>query len=142
MKTKFYIAAPAPNQKQAVEFAENLLRMLGEGFACTSRWLYASEVGYDNTGETEEELTNRLRDAAIMDLADVRKADFLICCTTFGGRSSGGMHVESGYAFALGKPVVVYGHRECFLHWHPNVLVAYTIREVAAWIIGFKACRS
>ena len=49
-------------------------------------------------------------------------------------RYPGGKFVEAGIAMGLGKPVVVLGHRENMLLWHPDVHAVETIDRLVEYL--------
>lgn len=64
---------------------------------------------------------------ALLDLADIDHADLLIAFTAasvMSSGTSGGRHVETGYALGHGIPVVVVGEPENVFHHHPEVHIA------------------
>lgn len=117
---KFYLAASAVAQQEMRLYRKELEK---RGHKVTSRWLdtdlmtkeqiaIASEFVVGNHGET--------------DLADIRIADALLMFTHWQS-TTGGQHVEFGYALGLGKPIVLIGdyfnvfQPQCILHyvtWH------------------------
>lgn len=93
-----------------------LARVAGElrklGIGVTSRWLDGDHDQVDDAI------------AALEDLADIRAADVVISWTegdAVPGRARGGRHVEFGLAYALGKRLIVVGHRENVFHSLPRV---------------------
>jgi nucleoside 2-deoxyribosyltransferase len=109
---RVYLAAPFPLRYLINSLAGELRRA---GVEVVSRWHdpasghgkgytgdYAQYADADRAGMNQE---------AMDDLADIRLADTVICFTqppktTY---TSGGRHVELGYALALGKIVFVVG---------------------------------
>ena len=58
------------------------------------------------------------RDAAERNLKDIDACDVFIVLTT-GTPARGGRHFETGYAFALGKPIMVVGPVEHAFQYLP-----------------------
>jgi prepilin-type N-terminal cleavage/methylation domain-containing protein len=91
------------------------------GHTVTSRWLDTSWSEADASGSSAAPAEYRA-EFAIKDLEDVAAADCLVAFTEpprSNGR--GGRHVEYGAALALGKRVMVVGHRENLFYHHPAV---------------------
>lgn len=118
---KFYLCARYSRRDELRSVREELQRL---GHTVTSRWL--------DTNWEEKERQDQVHSSAappeyreqyaVADLEDVRAADCLIAFTEeprSGGR--GGRHVEYGAALALGKRIIVVGHRENLFHHHPSV---------------------
>lgn len=97
---KVYLAACFEQQEEVRSKAVDLQSM---GIECTSRWRF--EV--DPPGGSTEEFKNR---CASYDLEDIRRADVFLLLTNKTS-TRGGKHVETGYALALGKPIVLCGGR-------------------------------
>lgn len=104
---KVYIAAPWPLRDDAIAMKQ---RLTAAGFTVTSRWL---EPG------------NEMTDAcARKDLTDVAAADALLALGPPGWEnvSTGGRHVELGYAIAHDKHIVLVGERVNVFHHHSSVV--------------------
>lgn len=111
-----YIASRFKHQPEARKLRDQILAL---GLGCTSRWL-----------EEEPSLGNFLsedhkRKIAAMDLLDVRRAQALLLFNPEEDRTygTGGCHVETGYALALGIPVFVLGCASNVFHSLPGVHV-------------------
>jgi nucleoside 2-deoxyribosyltransferase len=94
--TSFYLAARSEDQARARRLARALA---AEGLRSTARWL--DQV--DLSGFREVEANN--------DLEDIRAAAvfaLLVHPTKFRD-TTGGHHVETGYALALGRPIILIG---------------------------------
>jgi len=131
---RVYIAARGEDQSMAKELREDLSQA---GIDCTARWI-------------DQSLANESHDEAEMDILDVRRADVLLLLKPVASHrtTTGGHHVETGVALAMGMPVVLLGERENVFHHHDTVTVvpfpvwdtdiialAMTIRRVAApWV--------
>lgn len=82
------------------------------GIQITSRWLLG---GHEWVGTSDEEIpVARNHIFATEDLEDITNADVVVCFTESArsGPARGGRHFEAGYAYAIGKPIVVVGYRE------------------------------
>ena len=113
---KLYLAAPWDDRKNVNALAVELERTPGVNVVST--WHLPQDV------DGSECL------AAEIDLEEVVEADALVLLSTAlnGGACSerlisGGRHVETGYALALGKQVIVVGERENIFHHLSRVLV-------------------
>lgn len=120
---KVYIAGPF----LARSFLQGAARaIISHGYVVTSRWLTQAPVALPATGECGAAPELSEEDVALhvmMDLQDVRDADVLVVYAASALRPfpperlvSGGRHVETGYALALGKPVIVVGAPENVFH--------------------------
>lgn len=97
-----YIASPFNRREKAKELRAALVP---HGITCTSRWL-------DSHTKTEEDCSEKvLGQEAEDDLGDIAEADAFVLLADQGPSTSGGYHVELG--FALGAPheplVIVVG---------------------------------
>lgn len=90
-----YIAAPYQMREEALVL---MFLLKDEGIGCTSSWL--TEAAEDDSDE-----------AARRDLADIDRCDAFVAMNPerFRNAGTGGRHVEYGYAFALGKPILLFG---------------------------------
>jgi nucleoside 2-deoxyribosyltransferase len=108
---KIYIAACFAQQAEVRIKADELKAL---GHECTSRWRYEPSTGGDGS---EPEHAAHYADAALCDLEDVNSADTFVLLTSATSRS-GGKHVETGYALAREKRVIIVGRRaENVFHW-------------------------
>lgn len=107
---KVYLAALFSRREEMEERASELRSL---GYVCNAKWVFGGEEGL-----TRAEI-------AEVDLEDIRDCDTLVVFTHPRGTPlpGGGRHFETGYAFALGKPVVVVGDREHIFLDHPDVTV-------------------
>lgn len=113
---KVYLAAPYGSRSQVRLYADELQ---AAGFDVTSTWL--AETHEINAG-TEGAATSLPDDVvaahAETDLIDINLSDVLVLFTSayVGVEGGGGRHVETGYALAQGKPVIVVGEPENVFH--------------------------
>lgn len=103
-----YLAAKYARREEMEEIA---IRLMNEyGYDITARWVFGGEEG-----KTYE-------DIAVFDLEDVATADTVVSFTEQPNMyTTGGRHVEFGYAIATGKRLVVIGPRENVFHSFPTV---------------------
>lgn len=114
---KVYLAAPYGEMELMRAWSQLLYEA---GHVCTAQWVMGEE----------ENMT--LPEAAQMDLDDIDKADVIISCTLPKGTmfSSGGRHVEFGYAIAKDKLIINVGpNEENTFHHLPQVTIVPTIEE-------------
>lgn len=125
----FYVAARSEDQACA-----RLLRdlLVSEGLISTARWVDLADLTAIEAKEAET------------CLLDICAADVVVLYSHphEARLTSGGHHVETGYALALAKPVVIFGERVNVFHALRSVQVvgrsasvkvlADTIRQVAA----------
>lgn len=126
----FYLAAPF-NCRQMARDARKLLESSAK-LSCTSRWI-------DSHLEGEAHPPNVLRQEALADLEDIRNAQWVIILNT-GPSTSGGMHLETGYALGLKKCLIVVGPRTSVFHYLPTLMVVPTVSDVLQfvppWLVG------
>lgn len=99
--------------------------LLSSGIHVTSRWLDAESFVPATASADEAGAPARLASIASQDIEDIHSADVVV---VFNPREAssigrGGRHVETGYALALGKQVIVVGVRSNVFHWLPEVTV-------------------
>lgn len=106
---KVYLASRFSRASELLGYKVDLER---HGIHVTSRWLLGGHewVGTDDS-ELPVEVGGRF---ALDDIEDLIAADVVVCFTEAPRTSSsrGGRHVEFGYALAMGKELIVVGHRE------------------------------
>lgn len=110
---KVYIAASFKNREGAKAWKDGLE---AKGMTITSRWI-------ENHLEDLDPLTDVQRaQEAVHDLEDIDAADVLLFLNTPEIPStSGGQHLEMGYALAKGKPVYLVGPQTSVFHFHPGI---------------------
>ncbi len=107
------------------------------GHDVISRWL---DTEWDNNGIGSSVAPLEYRKKyAVLDMEDVEKVDCLIAFTedpviAVPGKSRGGRHVEFGAAYALGKVLLVVGHRENIFHHLPNVKFFENIYDLLCYL--------
>lgn len=114
---RIYVASRFERQVELQGYAAQLR---ASGHKVTSRWLIeeADEVGAPSTWLGH---ADRLRKYAGIDLEDIEDCDTFMVFT-HEGMARGGMHVEFGYALALGKRIIVVGPRPTLFHYLSRVL--------------------
>ena len=107
-----YLAATYTRLTEMQEYAR---RLRAAGHSILSRWIYGGHETHDIAGDTEKARFAR------EDLEDLDRADAVLIFTEFtGALSSGGRHVEFGYALAKGKRAIIVGERENLFHYAPG----------------------
>jgi len=99
--------------------------LTGRGIRVTSRWLEGETFIAATASADEAGAAARLAAIGRRDIEDIHSADVVV---VFNPREAanigrGGRHVETGYALALGKQVIVVGVRGNVFHWLPEVTV-------------------
>lgn len=119
---KVYFAAPYAARDVVAGHVDDL-DALGLGVKCCSSWLTETQpIDAGTTGAATSLEERVVNEHALADLEDVRAADVLVVFTAASlgleleETASGGRHVETGYALALGRPVVVVGEAENIFH--------------------------
>lgn len=132
---KVYLAARYSRHPEMRTYAQDLARI---GCEVTSRWIEGLLPDDGKMGGPED----KMRKCAEDDLEDLARAN---CCISFTEKprdpnvnTRGGRHVEFGFALAMGKTVVVVGHRENVFHCLPRVQFAETWQQAMPIIAALK----
>lgn len=112
-----YIAAPFNQRQYAKQCREALADI---GIESTARWIdsHLTESGL-NYDEKQKE--------AREDLLDIHRADAMVFLN--GPSTTGGMHVEFGFALAKGKNILFVGEPSSIFHCHSSVVKVYPTVE-------------
>lgn len=110
--TKIYLAAASYRQK---EIRNNHRKLERRGFEVVSSWVFMRSLGEVAKFSSE----------AKRDLQQIDEADLVIAFTEDPKTkkyTTGGRHVETGYAIAKGKKILIVGPRENVFHYlgHPQ----------------------
>lgn len=118
---KVYLAAPYAEMPRMQQWA---VKLREAGHTCTSRWIYGPLLPF--------------KAAAQMDLNDIDEADAVVSMTLAPGSmfSSGGRHVEFGYALARGKRLIIINSvgPENIFHELPQVVRARSIEDAIRYL--------
>jgi nucleoside 2-deoxyribosyltransferase len=123
---KIYIAAKYARRYELRLVAEQLREM---GHECTSQWI---DNGEESKGQT---------DAALMDIADVMRADaVLFIAEPYRSQNTGGgRYFELGYAYASGKAIYIVQPGELFetvFHALPGFVIEHSIPSMLKRLQG------
>lgn len=135
---KVYLAAPYAARAQIKGYADELEQI---GYEVVATWLDEThEIGAGTVAAATDLTDHQADQHAQTDLYDLARAHLFIAftgavCDLVGGTStSGGRHVETGYALAKKIPVIVVGEPENVFHrmhhvrvyptWHDALLEA------------------
>ena len=127
---RIYIAASLTMREHAIAAGERIRRETDHTVEC--RWFNES-LGSEDSGF----LAGRASD----NLADIRDADMIVrfsdaeVVSGLAGSidrrlATGGRHFECGYAYALGKAVVVVGGRQNIFDWLPDITHAADVGQL------------
>jgi nucleoside 2-deoxyribosyltransferase len=121
--TAFYLAARYSRHPE-MQAVRDVLQSLGH--QVTSRWIdcHTAITGDHSKSFTPEILNERPDECAVValhDLEDLVAADAIIFFSEGGAPGKGGRFVEWGYAYALGKRMILVGDRENVFHTLPWV---------------------
>lgn len=114
---KIYLAAKYGRRAEIAEYAR---QANAAGLTVTSTWLYRSEDLQSDTDAVSARLADDARDWSLSDLEDIRAADVLVCFAD-DKHVRGGKHFETGYAYAIGKRIVIVGAPELTFHRLPFI---------------------
>lgn len=109
---KFYLAAPY-SKKATIRAARNVLVAMGH--EVTSRWIDGLEVNPRTDAESAS------IEAAITDFQDINDCETVVLFTDKPS-TTGGMHVELGYAYGIRKKIVVIGPIRNVFMALPNIM--------------------
>ena len=127
-----YLAARYSRRSELAGYA---LDLLNGGHTVVARWLHSH-----NAVDGDETELRALW--AAEDMEDLSVADVVISFTEqqrSAQNGRGGRHVEFGMALALGKRVIVVGHRENVFHCLPQVEFYETWAECWSALLGDEA---
>jgi len=119
---KIYIASH--DKTEALKVAAELRE---HGHTITSRWL---KQEFNPTETYTEEDRRRI---ACQDVRDIHESQILILISGK-DKYSGGKFVEAGFALADHLEVIVLGHRENMMLWHPNIPAFDSISEIINYL--------
>jgi len=109
---RVYLAAQFGRRSELVQYAAQLKE---KGWNVTSRWLFE-----DTSTPTNITLADCAEDykvrCAVRDIEDINISDILVFFSEVNMTPRGSRHVEFGYAFGLGKKVMVIGPKENIFH--------------------------
>lgn len=117
---RVYLAAPYVARETIKGCADELTRA---GFTPTSSWLDEKhEIKPSTAGAATGISDVEASGHAVKDFLDIKRSDLVVLFTAdylqtpvpFG--NSGGRHVETGFALALNKPIIVVGEAENVFH--------------------------
>ncbi len=115
-----YIAGPFNKRRELKEIRQ---RLFERGIGSTSSWIDSHLEEFDcMTPESKWK-------EAKQDLLDVHRADGMVFCN-LGQSTSGGMHLEMGFALAKGKPIWLLGEPTSIFHFHPSIAHIKDISEI------------
>lgn len=142
-----YIAAPYVARAQARRYAKSLERL---DIEVTSTWLKEStEINAGTVGAATALTDDAVAQHAYTDLADIERSDVLVLLTESvaalegGSATTGGRHIETGYAIAHGLRVVVVGLAENVFHRAEDLVTRVDDWQGALEVLlAIRRCRS
>jgi nucleoside 2-deoxyribosyltransferase len=113
--TAYYLAGPYARLYQLATYHVALEAI---GHTVTSSWLRGQDAQFDATLPPD-----KAAQWAQQDLADIAAAEVLLAFTEIpeSPHRRGGRHFEAGYAYALGKPIIVIGPTEHAFYCLPDI---------------------
>lgn len=132
MSKKVYLAAQYGWRDTLKWYAKQLAAL---GVEVTSTWLNERK---DPKSELTELNTRFLKDHAIVDVVDIKRADAIVLFTVKPTDTTkrGGRHVEFGIAYALGKELIICGPYENIFHYLPEVKQFDNFGDVLEYFAG------
>jgi nucleoside 2-deoxyribosyltransferase len=144
---RVYLAAPYAARDHLRPLAEELRSL---GFATTSSWIgEQQDINAGTVGAAVAQTQAEVEAHVVQDFSDLNRTDVVVaftavtcarlCCGDWlPSFNTGGRHVETGFALAKGKRVIVVGEPENVFHraacrcvpdWHAAVLALVELRE-------------
>jgi len=116
---KVYLAARYSRKDEIKEKKEELKTL---GIECTSRW---AEEEIEGSAQLDDVAESFLLSAAINDIEDIKKANCTVMFSVNPREATvrGGRHWEAGFAYGLGKPLIICGPQENVFHMLPDVVI-------------------
>lgn len=121
-KLSVYLASRHEDRDEVIQVRKQLIK---NGIEVTSRWLLEGGVIKTHIVENEREGSEHVLQN---DIEDINAASVVVVFSpkkAF-GNSTGGRHVEFGYALAKNKILILVGYRENVFHWHSKVTCVRT----------------
>jgi nucleoside 2-deoxyribosyltransferase len=115
---KIYAAGPYSWRDRIKEF---ILDLVADGIDSTTSWIY-EDAAPDSTLDQFTDEQNCF--TAEVDIEDIKRADVVVVFTVDpldAPLPRGGRHWETGFAYALGKEIVLLGPRENIFSYLPTV---------------------
>lgn len=124
-----YLAASWSQRERMARLARTMFREFG--IEVRARWLdveFAASLPADEVARQE----------ARNDIEDIAAADAFVLLTDYES-STGGMHFETGYAYAIGKPVFIVGKRTMVFHHLPSIVVFSNLEACIRALVAISA---
>lgn len=108
---------------------------------CTSSWLNEEhKISAGTVGAATDLEDAQVRQHVMNDYNDVSDSDVLVLFTesVTGEKGGGGRHVETGFALAKGKKVIVIGEPENVFHRGPQVTIVPNWHEALLQLVHWR----
>lgn len=127
---KVYLAARFSRKDEMRMLAQSLAL---QGVTVTSRWLKETVPA---TAELSDLTPYYAREVSFDDIEDIRECDSFVLFTESPDEAfkRGGRHWETGFAYGIGKPVILCGPRENIFHFLPNVTQLNDVTELKSFL--------
>jgi nucleoside 2-deoxyribosyltransferase len=132
-KLNVYLASRHEDRPEIVKIRKCLI---ANNINVTSRWLTQGGVIKQLIGVRKCDIVENQREGCLRvqtnDLEDIDAADVVVVFSPKKAfcNSTGGRHVEFGYALGTKKPLILVGFRENVFHWNPKVVCVRTKKEL------------
>jgi nucleoside 2-deoxyribosyltransferase len=128
-----YLASRSEDRNHIQQVAKQLR---SKGISITSGWLRYGGMAYQHLDRMSEADAWRL--VATNDLSDVDAADLVAVFSPVKALKigTGGRHIEFGYAYGTGKPIVLVGKPGTVFHYLPGVHHVPKEKDLAAFILS------
>ena len=129
---KIYVASRFKNAGLVKAFSTKLMTLVPK-YECIQTW--TDEADKIAAGE----LGCPAWQAAEQDLKELDEADAIIVLTENCEQVPGGMHFETGYAYAKGKRVIVIGPETHVFHHIPRIHHHKNVQAFFIWVMNLRS---
>lgn len=131
--TTVYLASRSEDRNHIQQIAKQLRK---RGIVVTSGWLRYGGMAYQHLNKMSEADAWRL--VATNDLSDLDAADLVAVFSPPKALKvgTGGRHIEFGYAYGIGKPIVLVGKPGTVFHHLPGIHHVEKEKDLVNFIIS------
>lgn len=130
-----YLASRSEDRLHIQNIARSLRR---KDIVMTSRWLRYGGMAHQHLDEMK--FVDAMAMVAINDLSDIDDADLVVVFSPKNALKvgTGGRHVEFGYAYGIGKPIVLVGKHGNAFHYLPRIYYVEKEKDLGSFILSRK----
>ena len=130
---KIYIASSFKNCNEVVKIAEKLQ---AAGITPLCAW---ARTKFAKSGQIMPDSSDESINEALRDLEEITDADAVMLFNNGVVSTTGGMHFEMGFSYAMSKPLFVLGERSSVFYNLPSIKQFNTIEELIWELIPMTA---